>query len=239
LLVGVGSHLREFLREPLHVLLLVVLPPLVIEGYGRAMGALGQLPFLAGDPATLGRVNGAIFAAAFLAGLVGLFQVISAIEADERLVVCGFDRGELFVSRLATVVAVSLVAAGVTLAVLLWQVEVDAPVVAFGALALAALVYGVLGVLVGTVVPRELEGSLVLVFVADMDDALASGLVEVDAPIPVTEFLPLHYPHAIFEAAVTDGTVATGDVVAGVAYALVALAAVLVVSITVEGGVGS
>jgi len=234
LAVGVGAHVRQFLREPVHVVLLLVLPPLVVEGYGRAMASFPEFPYMTTVPATLGRVNGAVFAAAFLAGLIGLFQVVSAVQADGRLAVCGFSRAELFGSRLGTVLAVSVGSAAVTFAVLWWRVSVAAPVAAFGALVLAALTYGLLGVLIGTVLPRELEGSLVLVFVADFDDFLASGIVDVDSP--VVNFLPLHYPHAVFRAAVLDGSVPIEDALAGVAYLAVLFVLVLAAYVRLAGG---
>ncbi|WP_436925863.1 ABC transporter permease [Halosimplex amylolyticum] len=234
LLTGVVAHVREFLREPVHVVLLLALPPLVVEGYGRAMASFPELPYLSAVPATLGRVNGAVFAAAFLAGLIGLFQVVSAVQADGRLAVCGFERADLFVSRLGTVLAVSVASAGVTFAALSWRVSVAAPAAAFGALVLAALTYGLLGVLVGTLVPRELEGSLVLVFVADFDDFLASGIVDVDSP--VVNLLPLHYPHALFRAAVLDGSVPTEDALAGLAYLAVLFGVVLAAYVRLASG---
>ncbi|MFB6150413.1 MAG: hypothetical protein ABEJ40_01275 [Haloarculaceae archaeon] len=231
---GLGAHLREFLREPVHLVLLLALPPVVVEGYGRAMASFPEFPFMETPPGTLGRVNGAVFAAAFLAGLIGLFQVVSAVQADDRLGICGFDRAELFLSRLGTVVVVSLVAAAAAFGALLRTVTPEAPLVAFGALALAALTYGLVGVLIGSLLPRELEGSLVLVFVTDFDDFLASGVVDVDSP--VVNLLPLHYPHELFRAAILDGTVATGDVVAALAYLAVLFVAVLGAYVLLTGG---
>lgn len=198
------------------------------------MASFPQVAFVETMPATLGRINGAVFAAAFLAGLVGLFQVISARETDSRLQLVGFRRWELFCTRLATIVSVSLVAAAAAFAVLAWQVDVAAPVVAFGALALAGLLYGLLGVLIGAAVPGELEGSLLLVFVADFDDFVASGLATIESPL--VHLLPLHYPHEVFTAAVRDGSVAAGDVLAALAYLAVAFVAVLLAYVTLTDG---
>lgn len=234
LATGVRAHVREFLREPVHLVLLVALPPLVVEGYGRAMASFPEFPFMETVPGTLGRVNGAVFSAAFLAGLIGLFQVVSAVQADGRLGVCGYSRAELFASRLGTVLVVSLGSAAVSFGALWWQVAPAAPLAAFGALVLAALTYGLLGVLVGTALPRELEGSLVLVFVADFDDFLASGIVDVDSP--VVNLLPLHYPHKLFRGAVLDGSVATGDVLAALAYLAVLFVLVLGAYVRFAGG---
>lgn len=231
---GAGAHLRALVRHPLHLVFLLVLPPVVIEGYGMAMASFPSVPFVETVPETMGRINGAVFAAAFLAGLIGLFQVISAREADSRLQLAGFRRWELFCTRLATIVAVSLVAALGAFAVLSWQVDVAAPGIAFAALVLAGLLYGLLGVLIGALVPKELEGSLLLVFVADFDDFMASGLADIDSPL--LQFLPLHYPHELFTAAVTTGTVAGGDVAAALAYLAAAFLAVLVAYVVLTDG---
>lgn len=231
---GATAHLRALLRRPHHLAFLVLLPPVVIEAYGLAMATFPEVPFMETMPATMGRINGAVFAAAFLAGLIGLFQVISAREADSRLQLAGFRRWELFCTRLATIASVSLVAALAAFAVLAWRVDVAAPVAAFGALALAGLLYGLLGVLIGAVVPKELEGSLLLVFVADFDDFMASGLANVDSPL--LSLLPLHYPHKLFTAAVRDGTVAATDVLAALGYLAVAFVAVLLAYVILTDG---
>ena len=236
---GTAAHLREFGRRPLHVVFLLVLPPAVVEIYGVAMAAFPALPGLGAVPATVGRINGAVFAAAFLAGLIGLFQVISARQADDRLALCGFRRWELYVTRLGTVLGVSLVAATAAFAVLAWRIEVAAPVAAFGTLALAGLLYGLVGVLVGALLPRELEGSLVLVFLADFDTFVASGLADVDPSIAT--LLPLHYPHELFTAAVRDGGVAASDAFAAAGYLLALALLVLAVSVGTDrvGGGGT
>lgn len=224
---GTTAHVREFVRRPLHVLMLVALPPVVVEVYGRAMASLPEMGLLSAPAPTVGRINGAVFAAAFLAGLVGLFQVRSAVQADDRLWLCGFGRAELFCSRLAVVVGVSLLATLGSLAVLARSTTIAAPLGAAGALLLGGLTYGLLGVLVGVVAPGELEGSLVLVFLADFDSFLSSGLVPVDSPL--ADLTPLHVPHTLFGDAVRSGSVAAGDAAAGLAY----LGVLSVLSLTV------
>lgn len=216
--LATGTRLRliELARQPLTLSVLLVLPPVVIETYGAAVGAFPRLPGVGPDPATTGRMTGALFAVAFLAGLVGLFQVIGARGGDERAAVAGFPRRTMLLTRLATMVVVGLAGAAVALVALDYRVDVAAPGLAFGALVLAALVYGLLGVVVGTLLPRELEGSIVLVFLADLDNALSSGLfpIEASASVPLlgevgaTDLVPLYHPHELFAAAVRSGDLA-------------------------------
>lgn len=221
-----AAHVRSFAREPVNLGFLFVLPPVVVEVYGRAMATFPEFPFATAGAGTLGRVAGTLFSTAFVAGLLGLFQVISARRGDERLVLCGLGRTTLLASRLAALVAATLAVAAVSLVVLSLSTAVSAPGVAYAALVGAGLLYGLLGVVVGAVLPRELEGSLVLVFLADADSALSTGIFATDAPL--VEFFPLHYPHALFTDAVTTGTVRGGDAAATAAYVLAALAAAFV-----------
>ncbi|WP_247729803.1 hypothetical protein [Halovivax limisalsi] len=221
-------RVTELARQPLTLVMLLALPPIVIEMYGVAVKSFPQLPTLGADPATVGRMTGTLFAVAFLAGLVGLFQVISARRGDERAVIAGFPRWELLATRLLTMLIVAVAGATVALATLIDTVEVAAPALAFGFLVLAALIYGLMGVIVGTLVPRELEGSIVLVFMADIDNALSSGLFPIDASttlplvgeIGVTGFVPLFHSHELFVNAVLDGEVASGHLLPALGWVL-------------------
>ena len=222
LITGTAARLREFARRPATIVLLVVVPPLAIETYGVALESFPQLPGLAADPATVGRITGTLFAVAFLSGLVGLFQVISSRRGDARLALAGYPRWLLLATRLITLIVVGILAAGVAMATLAWRVDVAAPALAFVVLLTTAVLYGVIGVAVGSVLPRELEGSLVLVFVADLDNVLSSDLYDVGA---IAEFAPLYHPHALFEAAVRGGTLTSGHVLPLLAWVGALLAA--------------
>lgn len=218
LITGTRLRLAELTREPLTLVMLLALPPVVIEMYGIAVASFPQLPSLGAQPATVGRITGTLFAVAFLAGLVGLFQIISARSGDERAALAGFPRRVMLATRLLTMTVIALAGAIVAFIVFTIQVEVIAPLLAFGTLALAGIVYGLLGVIIGTLVPRELEGSIVLVFLADLDNALSSGLFPLtktfSAPVigdvHITDAVPLYHPHKLFVAAVLDGNLADG-----------------------------
>ncbi|MDS0280487.1 hypothetical protein NDI85_22120, partial [Halomicroarcula sp. S1AR25-4] len=71
------------------MVLALVLPLVVIEGWGQAMAGLPSMSTVEAIPLDLGRVLGAIFGVAIIAGLMGLVQMISAREADRRLVQTG------------------------------------------------------------------------------------------------------------------------------------------------------
>lgn len=214
---GTRLRLAELARQPLTLVMLVLLPPAVIEMYGIAVASFPQLPTLGADPATIGRITGTLFSVAFLAGLIGLFQVISARKGDERVSIAGFPRRITLASRLVTMLVVSLVGAVVAFLVFNFRVAVSDPLMAFWTLTLAGLLYGLLGVIIGTLIPQPLEGSIVLVFMADLDNALSSGLFPINASVTlpvigeigITDVVPLYHPHELFVSAVLQGELAT------------------------------
>lgn len=234
---GFVAAIREFVREPVNVALLVALPPIVVTTYGSIMSSFPELPYMTTAPETLGATAGTLFVAAFLPGVIGLFQVISARRADNRLSLAGFPRLTLFVSRLLAVVAASLLTAAVSLSVLTTRTGVASLPSSFLVLVSVGVLYGLLGMLIGAALPRELEGSLVLIFLVDVDEALASGIVQTDAAI--VNLFPLQYPNRLFEATVEGTDVAGQDVLATVIYGVVVLAAALgtYATLTGEGGV--
>lgn len=220
---GIRAGTRSFFREPLNVALVVLLPVVSIQLFGVGYGQFEMLDFLTntGSLETTGRLMGATFATGALAGVLGLFQIISAREADRRLAICGYPALDLLVTRFVTVIVISVFIAGVatgTLVVLLSD-AVHSPLYTFAGLAISGMIYGMLGMLVGSMLPRELEGSLVLVILADMDNVLASGLFQIDQAI--TQFSPLSYPYEIVTQAATEGGLATEQLLPSAMFVLV------------------
>jgi ABC-2 type transport system permease protein len=232
LATGTRLRLAELVRQPLTLATTLLLPPTVVELYGVAVGSFPQLGSLGAAPETVGRMTGALFAVAFLAGLVGLFEVLSARRGDERAAVAGYPRWAMLTTRLVTMCVVALAGAAVAFLALGSRVDVADPAIALAVLVLAALLYGLLGVVVGTLVPRELEGSIVLVFVADIDNALSSGLFPIDAAVSlpllgevtVAHLAPLYHPHELFAAAVLEGELAAAHLLPAIGWVLGLLA---------------
>lgn len=208
-LAGTHSQLRAFLRNPLHLAALALVPLVTIAGFGEAMSSFPSLPGMTAVPETLGQTLGALFSVSFLAGILGTFQSLQARETDRRLVLTGFGPLTLLAIRLLTILAVTLVVVGWSYLILRYNARPVAPGYAVGALLLGGLIYALLGILVGAVVSGEFEASLVVIFVANMDAFLGSGIVSVDGA--VSRLLPLYFPGSILRAAVTDGAVASAD----------------------------
>lgn len=101
---------------------------------------------------------------------------------------------------------------------------------------LVGLIYGLIGALRGFSFPRELEGSIILLFLANIDEALASGLIRTDSFL--TKFFPLHYPYKLFKHAVEGQKIGINELKVTLGYLGVFLIVSLFVysKITDKGG---
>lgn len=163
-----GSFVREQLRAPLTLLLLVAIPAFFVlilaSVLGRFAGALGGT--LAGQAAT---AISAGWAAAFLSGTLAFFQVASSRGADRRLAAAGLGAAHVAVSRIAAAVALGVVVSAVAFVTLWLRSGIEHPLhAAVAILAFAAIYIGV-GAVVGALVSEFLEGSLLVVLVFSLD----------------------------------------------------------------------
>lgn len=214
----VGHQLVAFARDPLNVVLAVLIPIALIQGFGRAMTTFPHTPSMEIAPAVDGKITGALFSTGFMAALFGLHQSLSAEQADRRLVQAGLSPSTLFVTRILTVLVVCAGVAGLSYAILRQSLDPAAPVLAYLSLLVASGVYVFVGTLVGTASPGLFEGSLVVLIIADMDAFLGSGMASIDTSL---QFLPLHYPNELFRAAVFDGAIPQSVLVPQLGYLLV------------------
>jgi hypothetical protein len=224
-----AASLRSYTREPFTLGLLLLMPVVSIQLYGLSVGSIADLGLFETDASlrTVGMVTGAVFAIGALAGILGLFQSLDVQTADGRLVTAGYRRFELAAARFATVAVTALLVAVVTTASLDWSVSgrLASPVLTAAGLFLAGVLYGLVGVLVGSVLPRQLEGSLVLVALADVSAIVASGLFGIGDGL--ARLFPLAHSHDVVLEATVEGSAATGDALSALGYlAIVALLAV-------------
>lgn len=165
---------RDQRRRPLLLVLLVIVPVYVItrsvaqtETTPRRIGLPGGLEITT----TMQDLHGATMAGvtiAFVASLVGVFVMQSALAGDRRLVVAGYRAGETIVARLtvlgaaiALVVATSVAVTAVNFTPASWV-----PLVV--ALALTGAIYAVIGALAGSVLDK-LAATYLMLFVALTD----------------------------------------------------------------------
>lgn len=165
--VGV-AFLREQLRAPLTLVLLVAIPVFFVLIFASVLGefadALGGS--LAGQAATS---ISAGWAAAFLSGMLGFFQVASSRGADRRLATAGLGSGRVAASRIAAAVALGVAVSAVAFLTLWLRSGIEHPLHAALAVLCFSLIYIGIGAAIGAIVRGPLEGSLLVVLVFSVD----------------------------------------------------------------------
>lgn len=234
--VAVATRLgiREQARRPLLLVLLVGLPFFFIT---RAVARTEELPRTVGLPGggevltNMRDIHGADMAAitvAFLAGLVGVFVMRSARQADRRLVVAGFRPREALAPRLlvlaaatALVVAVSVTVTALSFTPKLW------PAFIAGNL-LVGLIYAMLGALAGAAV-SQLGATYLMLFGAMLDlGVVQNPMFGSGAPPGWGAALPGFGPgRVIVDAAFSGAFHAWGALALSLAWTLVLVLAVL------------
>ena len=169
--VATTMAFRDQLRRPLVLVLIVVIPAYVIT---RSIAETLATPRTIGLPdggfvtTTMKELHGAGMGGvvvAFVAALLGVFVMQSALEGDRRLVVAGFRPGETVLARLlvllsgtALVVAVSAVVTALNFTAANW-----APLI--GSMLLLGLIYAAIGALAGALLDKLAATYLMLFLV--------------------------------------------------------------------------
>jgi hypothetical protein len=203
-LVFAEMQARDLLRRRAVMILFVLLPAAFYysvpasEDYGVLAGSIG--------------VSWAVAAA-------GMFGLLGWRRAEPRLALAGAPAHQGLVGRLLVLLVLGLGLVAIFAPQLLWRSAdlLVEPALLIGALTLMAVVSVPLGLAIGALVPRELEGTLVLI-----------GIVGVGMSVPqdagLARALPLWGPLEVLAAAAgrSDGP-ATGGVAHAVVTALVLL----------------
>jgi hypothetical protein len=170
-----ADFVREHLRARLTLAMLIAIPFLFVVVSASVLGefaaALGGT--VAGNAAS---ALGAGWAAAFLAGALGFFQVASSRDADRRLALAGMGAWRVVAARISASVVLGLLVSAVSFLTLLLVAGVAHPAHAFAAILIFALIYIAIGTLVGSVVSGALEGSLTVAFVFLIDAFSGPGM---------------------------------------------------------------
>lgn len=180
-------HGRDLTRRHVALVLLVALP---LSFYLASMGS-GDSAIVAGGVGMAFSVSGAT-----------LFSVLSSTEVDQRLVLGGYRPLDLLLGRLLFLGPMGLVVAaafGVLMAAASNPARPWLTLLGVATVALASIPFGLA---VGAAVPRELEGTLVLIGVVGMQLA-------VDPESAVAKVLPFYGPQElIYSSLDTDGPIA-------------------------------
>lgn len=173
-----GSFLREQLRAPLNLILLVVIPVFFVLIFASVLGEFAAA--LGGDLAEQAATSiSAGWAAAFLCGALGFFQLNSSREADRRLASAGLGPWRVAIARIASALALGAIVTVVAYLTLWLRTGIEHPPHAAVAIFIFAAIYIGIGALIGAIVRGPLEGSLLVVLVFSLDvfsgPAMSSG----------------------------------------------------------------
>lgn len=178
LTIATVTGLKQYLRNALFVVLLVILPPTFITlSFVVTPDVPASVAVSEGGRAidlSLGMANlhGAVMVpmtVAFLAGILGMFVMLSSREADRRLVNAGYPPFLLLLVRLGIITIISVLITAVAVGVTITTGFVPDQLAAFFLINLvSALHYAFIGAIVGTFL-SAMSGTYVMFFVPMID----------------------------------------------------------------------
>ncbi len=194
-------HGRDLTKRHAALGLLVALP---LSFYLSSMGQ-GRSAIIAGGVGMAFAISGAT-----------LFSVLSSGEVDQRLVLGGYRPHELLLGRLLFLAPLG-VTVGAGFSLLMGVVSHPTrPWVMFLGVAVVALQSIPFGLAIGAAVPRELEGTLVLIGVVGLQ--LAASPTS-----PVARILPFYGPRLLIAAGLKSNGAIAGPLLLTIAYAIALL----------------
>lgn len=162
------AFVREHLRAPLTLVLLVAIPVFFVLIFASVLGEFAEA--LGGSlMAQSATAIGAGWAAAFLSGTLAFFQVSSSRSADRRLAAAGLGPVRVAVARIVAALAIGLTVSVVAWVTLWLRSGIGHPFHAAVAIFTFAAIYIGIGALIGAFVKGQLEGSLLVVLVFSVD----------------------------------------------------------------------
>lgn len=196
-------HGRDLTRRHVALLLLVALP---LSFYLSSTGS-GTEAILAGGVGMAFSVSGAT-----------LFSVLSSTAVDQRLVLGGYRPLDLLLGRLLFLGPMGLAISAAFSALMAAVSHPADPWVMFIGVTAVALQSIPFGLAVGAAVPRELEGTLVLIGVVGLQLATTADSV-------VAKALPFYGPREVISAGISGHGAIAGPLLLTVAYGLALMVA--------------
>lgn len=175
-------HGRDLTRRHVALALLVALP---LSFYLASRGS-GDNAVVAGGVGMAFAVSGAT-----------LFSILSSSEVDQRLVLGGYRPIELLLGRVLFLAPLgSVIALGFTGLMVLGS-DPARPLLTLLGVEAVALLSIPLGLAVGAIAPRELEGTLILIGLVGLQMAVAPDS-------DLSAVLPLHGPQELISSSLSD-----------------------------------
>ncbi len=226
---------REQVRRPLVLVLMVVIPAYVIT---RSIAETLPTPRRIGLPdgvyvtTTMKSLHGAGMGGvvvAFVAALLGVFVMQSALEGDRRLVVAGFRPGETVTARLLVLLSetILVVAASAVVTAVSFDAASWAPLIA--SLILLGLIHAAIGALAGALLDK-LAATYLLLFLVMTDIGVVQTPMFHVTPPRLAALLPGYGPsRVIYDGAFSTTFHASTELVLAIAWTTALAVAVAVV----------
>ena len=140
----------------------------------------------------LTQITGALNAVTLVTGFMMFAATFTGGRFDRRLAMAGYPRTHLVLAKAASLVLASVLLAAYATAVMCIAWAPKQPYLLVAALFCASLTYGAMGVVLGSLLRREVEGMFALVMTSVIDVALQNPMVSVGADNPLTRLLPTY-----------------------------------------------
>ena len=185
----VRRFLADYARNPVNLLVLVLVPLVFVI---VAAGSLADAAKL------LGGASGGIqvqtvtagWAAGFVAAIAMYFQVAAARDTDRRLVIAGLPTTRLVDARLASGLAVALLAGAAALVALQLRTGIDQPERLVAGTLMFAVIYLAVGAVTGALFRNPVNGTVLILFVWILDVFFGPTM---SPDKPATRLLPTHF----------------------------------------------
>lgn len=198
-LTATAMAFRDQRRRPLVLILLVIIPAYVIT---KSVAETQPTPRQIGLPGgvwittTMKALHGpemAKMSVAFVAALVGVFVMQSAVQGDRRLVLAGFRPRETVLARLAVLTAATALVVSVSAAVTAVSFTPASWPLLIGALALTGLIYAAIGALAGALLDK-LPATYLILFLVMTDLGVVQSSMFHATPAQGAVLLPGYAP---------------------------------------------
>ncbi|HYU02411.1 MAG TPA: hypothetical protein VEL02_01085 [Jatrophihabitantaceae bacterium] len=186
----VRRFLADYARNPVNLLVLVLVPIVFVVVAARSMADAAQLLGGAGGGAAVETAT-AGWAAGFLAAIAMYFQVSAARDTDRRLVIAGLPGARLVAARLLAGLGLAVLVSVVALVALALRTGIDEPGRVVAGTAMFAVIYLAIGAIVGATVRTAVNGTVMILFAWILDVFFGPTLSGADRV--VTRVFPTHF----------------------------------------------
>jgi hypothetical protein len=218
---------RDQVRRPLVLVLLVIVPAyVVVRSVAQTEPTPRRIELPGGEwvLTTMRAIHGpemAKISIAFVAALVGVFVMQSALQGDHRLVAAGYRAGEALVARMLVVLAATGIAVAVAATVTGLSVTITSWPPVLAAFVLIGLIYAAIGALVGALLDK-LAATYLILFLALTDLGVVQTPMFHARPARLAPLLPGYGPtQVMFDGAYSAHFHAAPDLLLSVGWALV------------------